>query len=222
MSYFSSKGPWLGKANKPTIAAPGGCITSAYSKKSQNFSPMKAELVQDVKVNGQHYYYGVMNGTSMATPVVTGIIALWLQANPDLTPADIVRIMQKTGRHDSYTGSRNPDEWSPSWGYGKIDAYEGLKEAINLRTAINETMNTAAPVTLKKDNDCWKVLFNNDESYADIQVVSLGGQTVSHAHLNAPRHGQEHVVSLQGLTPGVYIFRINTTASSLTRKVVVR
>ncbi len=222
MSYFSSKGPWLGKANKPTIAAPGGCITSAYSKKSQNFSATKAELVQDVKVNGQHYYYGVMNGTSMATPVVTGIIALWLQANPDLTPADIVRIMQKTGRHDSYTGSRNPDEWSPSWGYGKIDAYEGLKEAINLRTAINETMNTAAPVTLKKDNDCWKVLFNNDESYADIQVVSLGGQTVSHAHLNAPRHGQEHVVSLQGLTPGVYIFRINTTASSLTRKVVVR
>lgn len=51
--------------------------------------------MQDVKVNGQHYYYGVMNGTSMATPVVTGIIALWLQANPDLTPADIVRIMQK-------------------------------------------------------------------------------------------------------------------------------
>lgn len=97
-----------------------------------------------------------------------------------------------------------------------------MKEAINLRTAINETMNTAAPVTLKKDNDCWKVLFNNDESYADIQVVSLGGQTVSHAHLNAPRHGQEHVVSLHGLTPGVYIFRINTTASSLTRKVVVR
>ena len=222
MSNFSSKGPWLGNANKPTIAAPGGCITSAYSKKSTEFSATQTELVQDIKVNGQHYYYGVMNGTSMATPAVTGIIALWLQANPDLTPADIVSIMKETGRHDSYTGSRNPDEGSPSWGYGKIDAYEGLKAAICMRTAINETMNTAAPVTLQKGDDCWKVLFNNDESYADIQVVSLNGQTIKHDHISTPRHGQEHIVSLQGMTPGVYIFRINTTAGNLTRKVVVK
>ena len=35
------------------------------------------------------YFYGSMSGTSMATPMVTGIVALWLQVKPDLTVADV-------------------------------------------------------------------------------------------------------------------------------------
>ena len=56
-------------------------------------------------------------------------------------------------------------------GICKIDAYNGLKEAILMRTAINETYNTTTPITMQKDDDCWKVLFNNDESYADLRIV---------------------------------------------------
>ena len=156
----------------------------------------------------------------MACPVVTGTIALWLQANPDLTPDDVKEIMKKTGRHDKNTG--NSTEWNSSWGYGKIDAYNGLKEAIRMRTAINQTYNTSAPVTLQKDDDSWKVLFNNDESYANLRIVSASGQMVKSYHITAPRHGDEQVVDLQGLTPGVYLFQVSTTASNLTRKMIVK
>ena len=161
-----------------------------------------------------------MNGTSMACPVATGLVALWLQANPDLTPADVKAIIKKTARHDSYTG-RNT-EWNNSWGYGKIDAYNGLKEAILMRTAINETYNTTTPITMQKDDDCWKVLFNNDESYADLRIVSMNGQVVESRHITAPRHGDEQVISLQGMAPGVYLFQVSTTANNLTRKMVVK
>lgn len=222
LSKFSSKGPSLSAIdpNKPTVAAPGGCIASAFSKKSKEFASLASTRVQEVTSDGNTFYYGVMNGTSMACPVVTGIVALWLQANPDLTPADVKTIIKKTARHDSYTG-RNT-EWNNSWGYGKIDAYNGLKEAILMRTAINETYNTAAPITMQKDDDSWKVLFNNDESYADLRIVSMNGQVVESRHITAPRHGDEQVISLQGMAPGVYLFQVSTTASNLTRKMVVK
>lgn len=222
LSKFSSKGPSLSAIdpNKPTVAAPGGCIASAFSKKSKEFASLASTRVQEVTSDGNTFYYGVMNGTSMACPVVTGIVALWLQANPDLTPADVKTIIKKTARHDSYTG-RNT-EWNNSWGYGKIDAYNGLKEAILMRTAINETYNTAAPITMQKDEDSWKVLFNNDESYADLRIVSMNGQVVESRHITAPRHGDEQVISLQGMAPGVYLFQVSTTASNLTRKMVVK
>ena len=43
----------------------------------------------------------------MATPVVAGAIALWLEANPSLTVKDVVRIIQQTARKDKYvTGYR--------------------------------------------------------------------------------------------------------------------
>lgn len=222
LSKFSSKGPSLSTIdpNKPTVAAPGGCITSAFSKRSKEFTNMASSRVQKIESNGNSFYYGVMNGTSMACPVVTGIVALWLQANPDLTPADVKAIIKKTARHDSYTG-RNT-EWNNSWGYGKIDAYNGLKEAILMRTAINETYNTTTPITMQKDDDSWKVLFNNDESYADLRIVSMNGQVVESRHITAPRHGDEQIISLQGMAPGVYLFQVSTTANNLTRKMVVK
>ncbi len=221
ISLFSSKGPSLdlNHPDKPTIAAPGGCIISAFSKKASTFSTSSNTIVQEITSGGNKFYYGAMNGTSMATPVVTGIVALWLQANPELTPADVTNILKTTARHDSYAKDTN---WNASWGYGKIDAYEGLKAAIKLRTAVNETMNTAAPITLQKGGDAWKVLFNNDESYAQIQVLALDGSTVWSRNVASPRHGDEEVVSLNTLTPGVYLIRIQTTASQITRKVVVK
>lgn len=225
ISNFSSRGPSLSTDPKalptPTIAAPGGVVISAFSKKSKSFSTDAAENVQKVTSDGNPFYYGVMSGTSMATPVVTGIIALWLQANPELTSDDVAAILQKTARKDSYTG-RNLT-WSKEWGYGKIDAYEGLKEAIRMRPdGVNQTLNSAAPVTLQKGNDAWKVLFNNDESYANVRVIAANGQVAYAQHVVAPQHGDELVVNTQTLAPGVYVFQVSTTASTVTRKMIVK
>ena len=48
--------------------------------------------------------YKTMNGTSMASPMVTGIVALMLELNPKLTQTQIKDIIRATALNDSYTG----------------------------------------------------------------------------------------------------------------------
>lgn len=50
-------------------------------------------------------------GTSMATPFVSGSIALWLQANPHLTIDDVKEIIAKTSTVDDDVRSGNPAKW---------------------------------------------------------------------------------------------------------------
>jgi hypothetical protein len=157
----------------------------------------------------------------MATPVVSGVLALWLEAYNELTPAQAKEVMKKTSKKDRYTDYA---EWSDNAGYGKLDAYEGLKEVLKLAetSGINDMLNSEAPVTLSKGLAEWKVLFNNDESYANISLYSANGQLVNTKVLNNLQRGDEEVVSLAGLAPGVYLISINTTASHMTRKVMVK
>jgi len=67
-----------------------------------------------------------MSGTSMATPHVTGVIGLLLQANPKLKYEDLVSLFSSTSRKDSYTGTL-PNNM---FGYGKLDAYAAVKGAV--------------------------------------------------------------------------------------------
>jgi len=224
---FSSRGPHLNPTiYRPTISAPGTAIKSAISSYSSGFDTSSSSLVSVVTRKGikeTKYYYSAMLGTSMATPAVSGIIALWLQANPKLNREDLEYIFKKTAIRDQYTGT---DEWNTASGYGKIDAYAGLKEALRLASnrpdGINEMLNSEAPVTLSKGTDSWKILFNNNESYADISLHTTSGMQVAHKHLNGVKRGEETILNLGEYTPGVYLIRVHTTAGSLTRKVMVK
>lgn len=224
MSKFSSPGPQIVPGPKPAIAAPGGVVLSTFSANSTDFSATNAEVTNVVTVNGKKYYYGVMSGTSMASPVVTGIMALWLEANPKLTYDQVLQIFKETGRRSTQTGTADADGWNASAGYGKIDAYEGLKKALEMAntSGINETLNTTAPITLQKDADAWKILFNNDETFANVALYSLNGACVMQQQLSAPRRGEEVKIDLTTMQPGVYLFKVQTTASTMTRKVVVK
>ena len=64
----------------------------------------------------------------MSTPVVAGIIALWLQAKPTLTPDDIRGILQRTCLHpeEQLTYPNN------LYGFGEIDAYKGLLDILGI------------------------------------------------------------------------------------------
>ena len=99
----------------PWITAPGEVIIAAYN------SGYTAES-NVYYAYGTNKKLGAMSGTSMATPCVAGITALWLQADPTLTPSTIKTIMKNTAIHDSYTDGTN----AYKFGSGKIDALEGL------------------------------------------------------------------------------------------------
>lgn len=221
ISNFSNYGPFLGSEIKPLVVAPGSVVWSAFNSKASDFSTTNPSLVSQVTMGTSKYYYGIMSGTSMASPAAAGIFALWLQANPNLSPADITAIIRETAIRDNQTGTAEVDDHR---GYGKIDAYEGLKVALRMasESAVHSVHGSEAPVTLMKGADAWRILFNSNETTAQINLYTAGGQMLSSRHLDAPRQGQELTVDLGGLQSGVYLISITTPKAQLTRRVMVK
>lgn len=105
--YKSGQGPTFDGRVKPDVLAPGACVISAINSYASAFSVNRDDLVvsrQNAVVPGKTDYWGEMSGTSMATPVVTGIIALWLQADPSLNVEDVRDILAGMDKIDAYKG----------------------------------------------------------------------------------------------------------------------
>jgi serine protease AprX len=99
---FSSHGPtWLDFAAKPDIVAPGVGIESLSDPRSTLYGLLKPYLLNGIIPVGYKPYLS-LSGTSMATPVVAGTVALMLEANPTLTPNAVKAILQYTAQ--SYEG----------------------------------------------------------------------------------------------------------------------
>jgi serine protease len=67
--------------------------------------------------------YAYLPGTSMSAPQVAGVAALMRHLNPDLPPADIVRILKQTARRPADVA------WTPELGWGILDAGSALAAA---------------------------------------------------------------------------------------------
>jgi subtilisin family serine protease len=120
ISDFSSKGPTRDGRMAPIIAAPGQRI----------FAPLSSHLTEgigyerfDVLQGGK--YHG-MQGTSMSSPHVTGVIALMLGVNKNLDPDAVKQIFKVSARHDDFSGS----EPNNTFGYGKLNALAAMKGVI--------------------------------------------------------------------------------------------
>ena len=61
----------------------------------------------------------------MSSPATAGVVALMLEANPELTPADVRSILEFTARQDNYTGEL-PGEDENVWGHGKVTASQAV------------------------------------------------------------------------------------------------
>lgn len=82
-------------------------------------------------------------GTSSSTPIVAGVAALVLSANPDLTAAQVKRILQETAdkivdtNPDPQLGVRagtyDASGHSPWFGYGKVNAAKAVQAAVQMR-----------------------------------------------------------------------------------------
>lgn len=103
----------------PTVCAPGFNVVAAGSRYS-NYARNSAYTVMKSDDGSP---WCVMSGTSMAAPTVAGIIALWLQANPNLTVAQIKEIIAETAIKDSYTEGGHHAQFGAN---GKIDAMAGM------------------------------------------------------------------------------------------------
>lgn len=84
-----------------------------------------------IKANGDSY--GSHTGTSAAAPMVAGVAALMLSANPFLTYTQVRDIIRSTARKlptYSFDSIAPCGTWNEEVGYGLVDAYEAVLAAI--------------------------------------------------------------------------------------------
>lgn len=220
-STFSSNGPWLNpNYPKPAVLAPGASIMSALNKYAPGFD--KNNAAYSNRFNNKVYHYGYMEGTSMATPFVAGSIALWLEANPQLSYTDVLDIIKETStKHADMEG----EAWTPTYGYGLINVYEGLKLALKKAgkdplTAIERVSGSAAPVTFHTIATQWQILFNNPERFATLEVMSLDGRSLYRQQLSSIAQGDEVNIPTDRFTPGVYVLQVSTSGAKIAQKMV--
>ena len=116
---------------KPEVSAPGsnivqaeGCVTS---------SGCVNLLGGSAEDNG---YTGRGSGTSYATPSVSGILAMMIEANPDLTTAEMKEILKLTAERRGEPSNPAVDPfWNRDFGWGMVDAYEAVKLSMYLAEA---------------------------------------------------------------------------------------
>ena len=113
---YSSRGPSIDLFVKPDVYAPGTNIIAPLALGSA----VESEL-PDMIIEGE---YIQLSGTSMATPICAGVVALMLEANPTLSPNDVKAILKETSQPTLN------DTW------GNIHAEIAVERAKNYRVRI--------------------------------------------------------------------------------------
>ena len=133
IATLSSYGTGFNGVHVPTICAPGINVVAAVNhfhvEEDYGGNPMPYRP----EMTWLGFPYNAESGTSMAAPTVAGTIALWLEANPKLTRAEVKDIVCRSARTDAFTEAK-PD----NFGKGKIDAKRGLEMVLNEESGIRD------------------------------------------------------------------------------------
>ena len=146
--------------------------------------------------------YTTMDGTSQATPCVAGIVALMLQKNPELTPAQICQILEETSI------KLTPNK-SNITGVGRVDALAAVNAVPAWDGMSENTLNVNIFPNPTHDNFTIQC-----DGMRRIEVYSMDGRLVKSLLVN----GSECVI--EGLERGVYLVRMETDEGIVVRKMV--
>jgi subtilisin family serine protease len=195
LAPFSSLGPRIDGTMKPTIAAPGAATISA--RDSVGGLAASDPLIVDndgLNLNGSgpaNYY--VMSGTSMACPHAAGVAALLLEAQPTMTPAQVLEALTSTA---AQAGS--PDNLA---GYGLMNALSAIREDYTAPELTDILTQNAGPTNA--DSIEYAVTFT--ESVADLTVdaftvTTVSGDATGTVNPSISPFGNPYMVTVENIT----------------------
>lgn len=211
VSDFTSWGILADGRTLPDVLAPGDCIVSSMSTpftESDYYSEQAYPAVYGMMYGEHPYYWTLLQGTSQSSPAMAGIAALWLQANPDLTPSDIKKIIKET--------SRQTTVMTPQCGAGKVDALAGLKEALRMSVGINDpNVGDSSEVLIKYAKGGFTAESVSGESF-EVYVYDMVGRM--YAHRTSPNGDR---LEVSGIAAGLYLIETHTSHGKSVKKAIL-
>ena len=221
IAYFSSYGTDYTGRNHPDITAPGFTLVSSVNNYDYYTTTSNKALLVDILSptnDKRSYHWGDMSGTSMATPVVTGTVALWLQANPNLTPEDVKSVMQSSATNDTFTKSGNPIKW----GAGKLNAQAGLIKILQ-NSAITDISTPDNVIMLypNPSNGNFSVYIHGNDEQIKVSVYNINGALV-YNNCITPDNGIIDVNLKGTLTSGIYVVTLQGENINYTTRLIIK
>ena len=130
----------------------------------------------------------------MSAPTVAGIIALWLQANPNLSVSQVKEILAESAIRDDFTSGPNGIMFGPN---GKIDAMAGMRLVL-------QTMSN----TLLGDVNCDGLIGMDDLTALISYLVGIYPADLSFSEVNADLD-QSCTVGMEDLTEMISLLLLN-------------
>ena len=144
----SSYGPTRDNRLKPDISAPGGIVVASGNARfiSDALGSGNPANTEKIAWTGKHFRN---SGTSMASPMVAGAVALYLQRFPNANYREIKEAFTSTARKDSFT-TNTPNV---AYGYGKLDCFAAMQT--NIKYGCTDTGSINYDVTANhNDGSC--------------------------------------------------------------------
>ncbi|MDI6779837.1 MAG: S8 family peptidase [Bacteroidota bacterium] len=155
LANFSSTGPTNDGRIKPDIVTPGVNIYSAVV-------PGPAS-------------YSISQGTSAATPIAAGVVALVLSARPELTPLQVLDAIRNTA--DRVEVSRFPNHPNNFVGWGRANALKALSYPSAHRNGNITSIETFVTNSTGILSDSLKIIYTvSTTSFDTLPFLKFGGQ----------------------------------------------
>ena len=204
---FSSRGPFTWQTTayedypylpgreigliRPDVCAPGVNIVSCSNKNSGG--------------------YASMDGTSQATPCVTGVICLMLQKNSNLTPAQICETLETTATKLSETKSNET-------GSGCVNALLALEkiEDYNDTTGINDNYMTDVNVYPNPVKD--RLYIETSTQIQSVEVYDIYGRVQNLR--NSETQKLRNSIDVSNLNSGIYFVKVKTEEGNIVKRII--